>query len=640
MANSTIVFPKIDSLSIMESLEDGVVIFDRNWTYVYLNNKAVKMFGGTEESRLGKNLWKMFPYLKNNIFGKNCLKAVRQNISLDFEYHSLAHGRWYENKIIPSGDNIIIFFKDVSDRKRYQEGLEFLTEAGKVLASSLDYQKTLKAVSRLIVPKISDWFAVDILTADKKLEQVVVGHIDPKKVVFAKKLRKLFPPDLNQDQGVGKVLRTGKPEFYPHINQELLKASVQSKKHLKILENIGMKSVIVVPLAIQKQIIGTVTLVSAESGRIYDETDVDIALQLADRIAQVIHNAKIFQTVQDLASIVESSDDAIIKKKLDFTVTNWNKGAEKLYGYKEKEAIGKKILDLIVPEGKREEFLKAMAKVKKGVAVGPLETLRRHKNGSLIDISLKLSPIYDAMGKVVGSSVIARDISMIKEFERRKDTFIGVASHELKTPVTSMKAYAEILIRKLDDLDKDELKKYLQKVGDQIDKLIELVSELLDLSRIQSGKLEIDKQEFNLTDFIKETIEDLERVYDSHKIDISYKDSIYIKGDKNRLSQVITNLISNAVKYSPGEEKIVIDYKRSDDCVLVSVQDFGIGIDKKYHGRIFERFFRTKDTDARKIPGLGIGLFISSEIVKQHGGKMWVENGRKKGTIFKFTIPL
>jgi two-component system CheB/CheR fusion protein len=222
-----------------------------------------------------------------------------------------------------------------------------------------------------------------------------------------------------------------------------------------------------------------------------------------------------------------------------------------------------------------------------------------------------------------------------------------MASHELKTPVTSIKGYVQLLLTmfKEHDVNKGGLSSQaiqtsLTTIDKQIIKLNRLMSELLDLSRIDSGKLELKMQDFDLNDLVKETVDDVQQTT-NHQIVINNNVDCRLFGDKDRISQVLLNLLTNAIKYSPRTNSIEINvYRPAQNIVSISVKDHGIGIDKKDHEKIFERFYRVEGKTEQTFPGFGIGLFIASEIINRHNGTISVESEKSKGSTFTFTLPI
>jgi len=232
------------------------------------------------------------------------------------------------------------------------------------------------------------------------------------------------------------------------------------------------------------------------------------------------------------------------------------------------------------------------------------------------------------------------DITEKKQLERQKDDFISIASHELKTPVTSMKAYAQILQRHPLLTNDKKAADMLLKMNLQMNRLTELVASFMNVYKLGTGKLRLHKKHFELNELITEVVANFQYTVSSHVVEHNDKAKAKVFADRERMNQVLVNLISNAIKYSPGEDKVVVHLSKSSDKVTISIQDFGMGIPKDEQNRIYERFFRAKGKKEGKIPGLGLGLFISAEIVKQHGGNLWVDSTEKKGSTFYFTLPL
>lgn len=340
-----------------------------------------------------------------------------------------------------------------------------------------------------------------------------------------------------------------------------------------------------------------------------------------------------------LAEIVEFSDDAIFRIKLDGTILTWNKGAENLYGYSGKEIIGHSMEKIFLID-KLEELTHFINRIKKRKQATRFETVGLKKNKEPVDISLNHSPITDPGGKVIGASIIARNISQEKQLERQKDALIGMASHELKTPVTTVKSYAQILGDCLKEQNDQKLLQYVVKLESQVDRITSLINDLLDVSRMEAGKLDLVKEKFNLSELVREVVGDIQELSKHKRIIVEDSLQGKVLADKHRISQVITNLISNAIKYSPGNDRIYVKVFSRAHSVGMTVQDFGIGINKKDLRKIFERFFQVDNGLSKSGTGLGLGLYISHEIIKRHDGEIWVESQKGKGSIFGFSLPI
>jgi two-component system CheB/CheR fusion protein len=227
-----------------------------------------------------------------------------------------------------------------------------------------------------------------------------------------------------------------------------------------------------------------------------------------------------------------------------------------------------------------------------------------------------------------------------KELLKKKDEFISIASHELRTPITSLKGALQMIERiapKIDEMK--QVRMFVQKAIKQVDKLVELIGDLLDVTKIQSGKLSLRKTDFLLDDLVKECCEELQSSSPKHSLVVEGDKGVEIRADRNRLEQVLINLISNAIKYSPEGEKVIIDVTQTNEGVKISITDFGIGIPKTKIPYLFDRFYRV-DEVSQRYAGLGLGLYISSEIVKRHHGHINIDSEEGKGSTFWFVIPL
>ncbi|GLV53894.1 hypothetical protein KDH_07450 [Dictyobacter sp. S3.2.2.5] len=314
--------------------------------------------------------------------------------------------------------------------------------------------------------------------------------------------------------------------------------------------------------------------------------------------------------------------------------------------------MGKPIREAI-PELEKQGFLKLLDSVYQtgqpfsGTEI-PIQ-LDRTGDGTLEQLYFNFvyQPSYDAQGTIDGilihgvdvtDQVLARQHS--EELSRQKDEFIGVASHELKTPVTSLKGYAQLLERRFRQEGDERSATLLQKMDAQINRLTNLVRDLLDVTRIEEGQLIFHPSSFEMSALISEIVEDMQRAAPKHHILQDLTPGITITADRERIGQVLINLLTNAVKYSPQADTIVIKTRCTDDAVITSVQDFGIGIPAEKQPHLFERFYRVEGESQFTYPGLGLGLYISSAFITRHHGSIWVESELDEGTIVSFSLPL
>ena len=337
-------------------------------------------------------------------------------------------------------------------------------------------------------------------------------------------------------------------------------------------------------------------------------------------------------------AIVSQSTAGIFQADLNGNLTLVNKKLANITGYAEPELTTKSIWQ-VTYSGDVTSGRELFRKLKEEGAAYTIEKRLLHKSGVLIWVSESVSAIRDEGGEPQSAVGVIFDISERKQLEQQKDDFIGTASHELKTPVTSIKAYTEILHEKFLRSNQTENSLLMQKLNNQVDRLVNLIRDLLDTTRIAEGNLQLDIETLDLNELITEKIEELQRIAEKHTISFSPGKLKPLAFDRERIGQVITNLVSNAIKYSPNSEKVKVVTEAVDGNVKVSVIDWGLGIPEDARERIFERFYRVHSPKGEALPGMGLGLFISSAIVHRHGGSISVESEPGKGSVFSFTLP-
>jgi PAS domain S-box-containing protein len=346
---------------------------------------------------------------------------------------------------------------------------------------------------------------------------------------------------------------------------------------------------------------------------------------------------------------VDSSDDAIISKTLDGIVTSWNRSAEKMFGYSAAEAIGKSIR-LIIPSERQAEEDFVLDRIHRGEKVDHFETVRQTKDGRRLDISLTVSPVRNAEGLVIGASKIARDITQQKQLEREResalqklaealaarDDFIAVAAHELRNPLNVLELMWALLERTPAFSGASaQARNLFEKSRAQLSRLASLVDRLLDVTRVRAGIFDLYREFFDLSDLVREIIGRL--TIENPALPISLEIEPHIEGswDRLRIDQVLTNLVSNAVKYGLNHP-INVTVSVDSDHVAIEVRDEGIGISPEQLDRIFDRFERGTGS---KNAGLGIGLWITKQIVEAHGGTIHAESVVGKGSAFVVRLP-
>lgn len=341
---------------------------------------------------------------------------------------------------------------------------------------------------------------------------------------------------------------------------------------------------------------------------------------------------------KDLLSVTEHAPDVICRFDRSYRLLYVNPAIEVATGIPTNVFLNKTTRELGMPDEHSAHWEKHISAV---VSTGQQTTM---EFPFLTPKGLKffhavLVPEFTNDGIVETVLSISRDITERKELDRKKEETVSFVTHELKTPVTSLKISAQVLQKKFIKDGNNSVAEQLARMDKQIDKLTNIISDLMDTTRIESGKMKFQQQSFDINELIQETAEEVQKTSSFHKIEIQGKAKKPVYGDKFRIGQVLTNLLSNAIRYSPDESKIIVAVIPGEKYVTCSVKDFGIGVPEDQHERIFERFYRVENLEEAIHIGLGLGLYIASEIIKQHKGKIWIKSKPGEGSTFFFTLP-
>lgn len=335
---------------------------------------------------------------------------------------------------------------------------------------------------------------------------------------------------------------------------------------------------------------------------------------------------------QRLAAIVEYSEDAIIGKTLDGTITSWNQAAERLYGYTAAEIVGRPIAT-IVPAEKLDELAELVAKLARGERIAQHETERVRKDGTRVVVSVSISPVRDHTGQIIGGATIARDITERKRQEAVQRDILAMVAHDLRSPLTAIRGGAQLLQRR-----GEYRPAMVETIVTQSDRMARLIDDLADIVRLEEGHLPLAREPFDLIALAHETAAVVRTQSERHRIRVEAgAQSIIGTWDRTRLQQVLENLLGNAIKHDPEAGEVVVRVGCQDGEALLSVQDAGPGIAPEHLPRLFSRFDRAGASGAR---GLGLGLYISRMLVEAHGGRIGVESELGKGSCFKVALPL
>jgi PAS domain S-box-containing protein len=376
-----------------------------------------------------------------------------------------------------------------------------------------------------------------------------------------------------------------------------------------------------------------------------------------------IHERKLAEAAMaQMAAIVESSDDAIISKDLNGIIVSWNEGAERLFGYRAAEVIGKSVT-ILIPEGRGDEEPYILEHIRRGERVDHYETVRRRKDGSEIAISLTVSPIRDRSGKVMGASKIARDITERKRIEierdemlrresaararaekadRLKDEFLATVSHELRSPLNAILGWSRMLIE--NQLDEEKSARAFDVIQRNAIAQNQLIGDLLDVSSIITGKLRLHVSMVEPIPIIYAAMDVVRPAADAKNVRLGSTldpSAGPVAVDPDRLQQIVWNLLSNALKFTPAGGEVAVRLKREATHITISVSDTGEGIEPEFLSFVFDRFRQFESDTMRAHGGLGLGLAIVRHLVELHGGTVSADSaGKGQGATFTVTLPM
>ncbi|GHA79453.1 ATP-binding protein [Cognatilysobacter bugurensis] len=462
--------------------------------------------------------------------------AIDHGTTLDIEYRLCSpdgHERWVHSighvDLRPDGRpaRLLGITRDVTERRRAENAMRLLAQASETLGASLDYETTLNDLARVLVPQLADWYAIDLLTPEGELERVAVCHPDPERIAMARALHERYPSRRGAGQGAWHVIDTGKPDWRETIEDAQLQRAAHDEHHLALLRGLGLRSYLVVPLQARGATIGTMTLVHAESGRHYHEADIELAMDIARRVATAVDNARLHRALQDA--------------------------------------------------------------------------------------------------------------------DRRKDEFLAMLAHELRNPLAPISTAAQLLQRAPDDAPR--VRDAAAVIGRQVTHMAELVDDLLDVSRVTRGLVEIEREPVDLADVVAGALEQVRALIDArrHALEVSVDAEagpLIVEGDRARLIQVIANLLNNAAKYTPPGGRITLRIDGDGPHARVVVRDTGGGIEPSLLPHVFELFTQAQRTPDRTQGGLGIGLALVRSLVHLHGGEIEAESaGPGQGSTFTVRLP-
>ena len=515
--------------------------------------------------------------------------------------------------------------------------LEFLAEASEVLGSTLDYATALQRLSALAVPYLGDWCLVDMVDPSGRLERLAIAHMDPVRLGAAPGFQERFPPDPDSPHGPGHVVRTGRAELIHEVTDEHLKtASRGDEKLLAALRRIEMTSLMSLPLIARGRVIGALTLLSDRPERLFGDADLATAEELARRAAIAVDNALLFDEAErrgDAARVLEHIADGVFMLDAEGLVRLWNRAAEAITLLQADDVVGMPAVEAIPgwPQiAARVPVASAPAGATRAETV-PLELPGRELWLSITGVSFAEGTVY-----------AFRDLTEERVLEELRADFVSTVSHELRTPLAAIYGAALTLQREDLRLDEDQREKLLAMISGESDRLARTVNDILWASRLDAERLQVSIGSHDAEELTR-TVIDAARVHKPDEIDLSLSlepDLPPVAADPDKVRQVLTNLVDNAIKYSPDGGPVEVEVTCREHALSFSVRDEGLGIAQAEQRRIFDKFYRVDPNLTRGVGGTGLGLYICRELVRRMNGTIWVDSREREGSRFTFELPV
>ncbi len=427
--------------------------------------------------------------------------------------------------------------------------------------------------------------------------------------------------------------------FVPQLDRKVARITRAS--------DFGLRQTVAIPLIVGDALVGMIYIFRGYSD-VFSVVDRQVVQSFADQAAIAVHNAQLYQQVsrekQRLDAIIEASADGVLILDSAQRITVFNRALARLSGYEADDVLGRRHDDVIVVDAKRAGLTLSEAEAGgwplRNDSSFFVEGDLRRIDGAHTPVSITYAALFDQDDSLVNIIANVRDMTRLREADELKNTFISIISHELKTPVALIKGYAGTLRREDARWDAATVRDSAAVIEEEADHLTELIDNLLDASRLQAGGLKLNLSDVSLEQLARHMVEKYSVEAQQHPITLSFQANFPpVRGDATQLENVLSNLINNALKYSPPGAPIEVAGRVSPNEVIITVSDRGIGIPLDEQGRIFERFYRVDDQLSRQTQGSGLGLYLAKAIIEAHRGRIWVQSTPGRGASFSFALP-
>jgi PAS domain S-box-containing protein len=611
---------------MLESISDGFIAVDTKWNYTHINKSAADLSANRKEELIGKNLLKVHRNFKDTIFYKKYREAMVKKRVVKFEKYYDFLNKWFFITVYPSQEGITVHFTDITVRKETERKLKESEERYRIM---VDHMKNYAIYALDEKGNVATWNEGAQRIKGFKASEIVGKHFS---VFYPEDQRRSGVPDreirtakkTGHSEAYGlRITKNGKTFWGHEVTTAMYNDAGKLRGFSRVLQDVTDQH---------------------RSQEILKEQTHTLALAKGD--------AERAQAKDE--ALLDSIGEGVVATDGHGHVVLMNQQAKEMFGYERRVVQGTLFHKLWNVYNEQGEYIPPeetpiMRSLKTGSKIISMEYNYATPYRKKFPAAITAAPVL-FNNKIVGTIAVFRDITREKEIDRAKSEFVSLASHQLRTPLTAIKLFVEMLEGgALGELAKSQ-REALESISESNEKMIELVDTLLNVSRIETGRLRITLQEFDIKDFIWKICDGLEPLAQSKKVKLTVKlprGSRYpTVSDSNLLRQVVSNLITNAIQYSPSSSKhakrsvpVVVTLEDQGTGYLVSVKDKGIGIPKEGQSKIFDRFYRADNAIKVKGDGSGLGLYMCKMVIQALGGRIWVESELGQGSSFYVSIP-
>jgi PAS domain S-box-containing protein len=587
---------RVRNAAVIDVALDCIITIDDNGRILEWNPAAERTFGRTRAVVVGRQLAETIipPQLREAHYrgfahylqtGEGRLLGKRVEVEGMRADGSLFPCELAITRVpVPGPPVFTAYLRDLSGRRRLEGAQQLLLRASNVLLSYLDSERMLCNLSKVVVPAFADWYAVDVVESDRSIRRLETMHRDPGKLDIAHALGDRYADRPESRYGARAVIRTGRSQLLSDVSDEVITGIAQDDEHLRLIRALGLRSFLIVPLRGRDAILGALTFVSAESGRRFDSHDLEVAEELGTRAAQAIDNARLFTDVEESRRLLEEQATELEAQAAELETT-----AEELG---QSNAGLRRAVDDLAQRTAEAEQARLEA-----------EAARREAD----------------------------------EANRAKSEFLAAMSHELRTPLNAIIGYAQLLDVGVRGPMTAEQRSDLGRIERSSQHLLGLITDILNYAKIESGRIEYEIKATPLDEAlaaVEELIAPLARAKE-----IAYRfrtdcPGMLVCADPEKLRQIVVNLLSNAIRYTPERGSVDVQCSASSDDVLIDVIDTGVGIPSDKLDAIFEPFVQVDRTYNGQRQGTGLGLSISRDLARGMRGELTVRSELGKGSVF------